>query len=189
MKTIKTCEFVSPKHPDKICDFIADSLLDEFMKQDPASRVAVEVMGGHQQISISGEVTSKAKVDAQKIVQSIVGADFGVNVYLVQQSLFISQGVDIGGARDQGIAEAASLAREIVGDGMDPGQHFALVRVLGTRVFQHQPRRPKILHELLINGLFRIEVFRVALVDRARFDGSDKLPHFQRAYREFEHFN
>ena len=100
---IKTCEFVSPKHPDKICDFIADSLLDEFMKIDPASRVAVEVMGGHKQISISGEVTSKAKVDIQKLVQSIVGADFGVNVYLAQQSSFISQGVDIGGAGDQGI--------------------------------------------------------------------------------------
>lgn len=103
MKTIKTCEFVSPKHPDKICDFIADSLLDEFMKQDPASRVAIEVMGGHKQISISGEVTSKAKVDIQKLVQLIVGADFGVNVYLVQQSSFISQGVDTGGAGDQGI--------------------------------------------------------------------------------------
>ena len=103
MKTIKTCEFVSPKHPDKICDFIADTLLDEFMKQDPASRVAIEVMGGHKQISISGEVTSKSKVDAQKIVQSIVGADFGVNVYITQQSSFISQSVDTGGAGDQGI--------------------------------------------------------------------------------------
>jgi len=39
----KTCEFVSPKHPDKLCDFIADSILDAYLVQDPDSRVAVEV--------------------------------------------------------------------------------------------------------------------------------------------------
>ena len=58
MQNIKTCEFVSPRHPDKMCDFLADSLLDEYLAQDPKSRVAIELMGGHKNITVSGEVTS-----------------------------------------------------------------------------------------------------------------------------------
>ncbi len=100
---MKTCEFVSPKHPDKICDYIADSLLDAFQGGDPKSRVAIEVMGGHGQVSVSGEVTSRTKVDIPKIVKEIAGDHFEVHVYLVEQSPFIGQGVDSGGAGDQGI--------------------------------------------------------------------------------------
>ena len=55
----KTAEFVSPGHPDKICDFIADSILDAYLANDIESRVAIEVMGGHNLITINGEVTSK----------------------------------------------------------------------------------------------------------------------------------
>jgi len=102
-KHIKTAEFVSPKHPDKICDFIADSILDAFLVQDPESRVAVEVMGGHGHITVSGELTSRATVDIEKIVKSIVGTDVYVNVYATRQSPQIAQGVDLGGAGDQGI--------------------------------------------------------------------------------------
>lgn len=100
---IKTCEFVSPKHPDKTCDFIADSILDAYLKKDPIARVAVEVMGGHKSISVSGEITSKAKVDIPKVVQKIVGKDYHVHLHTVHQSPFIAQGVDKGGAGDQGI--------------------------------------------------------------------------------------
>src|SRR5688572_25596235 len=100
---IKTCEFVTPKHPDKICDFIADSILDEYIKQDPYSRVAVEVMGGHGHIMVSGEVTSHGQVDIKKIVQDIVGPQFQVTVHVVPQSSSIAHGVDEGGAGDQGI--------------------------------------------------------------------------------------
>jgi S-adenosylmethionine synthetase len=102
---IKTAEFVSPKHPDKICDFIADSILDEYLKHDPFSRVAVEVMGGHGAITVSGEVTSSANgnVNIEKIIKGIVGPDYSVKIHLVPQSREIGQGVDIGGAGDQGI--------------------------------------------------------------------------------------
>lgn len=100
---IKTAEFVSPKHPDKTCDRIADTLLDAYLAGDSKSRVAVEVMGGHSQISISGEVTSNAEVDVQKIIHGIVGNDYQVHIYLTKQSRFIAQGVDTGGAGDQGI--------------------------------------------------------------------------------------
>jgi S-adenosylmethionine synthetase len=57
----KTAEFISPKHPDKICDIVADTILAAYMKADPQSRVAVEVMGGHGHISVLGEVTSAAQ--------------------------------------------------------------------------------------------------------------------------------
>lgn len=100
---IKTCEFVSPKHPDKTCDFIADSILDEYLKGDKDSRVAVELLGGHGKISISGEITTKAKVDIEGVVKGIVGQDYKVETNIVKQSPFIAQGVDSGGAGDQGI--------------------------------------------------------------------------------------
>lgn len=100
---IRTAEFVSPMHPDKTCDRIADAILDAYLAGDPKSRVAAEVMGGHGTISVSGEVTSNAEVDIQKIVQSVVGTAYEVKIYLTKQSAFIAQGVDMGGAGDQGI--------------------------------------------------------------------------------------
>lgn len=101
--SIKTAEFVSPQHPDKICDRIADALLDAYLAGDPKSRVAVEVMGGHGKISISGEVTSNSSVDIPNIVHGVVGDGYEVHVYLTKQSPAIAQGVDTGGAGDQGI--------------------------------------------------------------------------------------
>ncbi len=100
---IKTAEFVSPRHPDKICDFIADSILDGFLKVDKDSRVAVEVMGGHNLITINGEVTSKENIDVEDIVKKIAGQDYRVIINIVKQSPEIANGVDTGGAGDQGI--------------------------------------------------------------------------------------
>lgn len=99
----KTAEFVSPKHPDKICDFIADSILDMYMNSDQESRVAIEVMGGHNLVIINGEVTSRVETDIVTRVKSIVGESCRVIVNVVPQSREIAQGVDIGGAGDQGI--------------------------------------------------------------------------------------
>jgi len=100
---MRTCEFVSPKHPDKVCDFIADSILDGFLAGDPKSRVAVELLGGHGRIFVSGEVTSAADVDVEALVKKIVGKDYQVVVNISKQSPEISRGVDTGGAGDQGI--------------------------------------------------------------------------------------
>src|SRR3989344_4355236 len=100
---IKTSEFVSPKHPDKICDFIADSILDAYLKDDKESRVAIEVMGGHKLISINGEVTSQSKPNVEELVQNIVGADYKIIINIVLQSEEISKAVEYGGAGDQGI--------------------------------------------------------------------------------------
>ncbi len=105
----KTAEFVSPRHPDKICDFIADSILDAYLANDINSRVAIEVMGGHNLITINGEVTSKATPDIESIVQSIVGKEYKVIINIALQSSEIANGVDTGGAGDQGIMKGYAI--------------------------------------------------------------------------------
>lgn len=108
MDQIRTAEYVSAGHPDKICDQISDGILDAYLTQDPDSRVAVETMGGHGHIYITGEVTSKAKVEVEGLVQNIYSA-IGytdhpeIHVNIVHQSPNIAMGVDTGGAGDQGI--------------------------------------------------------------------------------------
>ena len=99
---IRTAESVSPKHPDKLCDQISDAILDAYLAKDPDARVAVEVAGGHGDVFVVGEVTSRASVDIEPIVTSIAG-DVTVRHNIVQQSPQIANGVDTGGAGDQGI--------------------------------------------------------------------------------------
>ena len=102
MTTYKTAESVSPKHPDKLCDQISDAILDAYLVGDPDSRIAVETMGGHGKIFITGEVTSVTHPEIAPIVQRIVG-DTDLTVHLEKQSPEIAHGVDTGGAGDQGI--------------------------------------------------------------------------------------
>lgn len=100
----KTAESVSPKHPDKLCDQISDAILDAYLKQDPNARVAAETCGGHGVVFVTGEITSTADdVDIEKIVKRIAGDDLEVHTKIVKQSPEIAQGVDTGGAGDQGI--------------------------------------------------------------------------------------
>lgn len=104
VKTItRTAEFVSPRHPDKICDRISDAILDAHLSVDPQARVAIDVAGGHGTIFVTGEVTSRAKVDVVKIVHQLTGDEYEVITRIVQQSPEIARGVDVGGAGDQGI--------------------------------------------------------------------------------------
>src|SRR3972149_6762736 len=100
---MRTCEFVSPKHPDKLCDFIADSILDAYLAGDNKSRVAIELLGGHGKDFVSGEVTSTANVDIKETVAKIVGEDYEIVSNVSKQSPEIARGVDTGGAGDQGI--------------------------------------------------------------------------------------
>jgi len=103
MSNFKTAESVSPKHPDKICDQISDAILDAYLKLDPNSRVAVDVAGGHGKVFVTGEVSSKAKnIDVLSIVKRLAG-DVKLIKNISVQSPEIAQGVDIGGAGDQGI--------------------------------------------------------------------------------------
>ena len=113
---IYTSESVSIGHPDKVADQISDALLDEFLKQDPKSRVAVETMMAHGVAIVSGEVTTQAYVDVQDVVRRTIkeigytstavgfdGDNCGVLVAIQGQSGDIAQGVDTGGAGDQGM--------------------------------------------------------------------------------------
>ena len=99
----RTAESVSPKHPDKLCDQISDAILDAYLAQDPYSRVAAETCGGHGVVFVTGEITSKGDVDIEKIVKRIAGDDVEVHTKIVKQSPEIANGVDTGGAGDQGI--------------------------------------------------------------------------------------
>ena len=105
---MKTAEYVSPSHPDKVCDQISDAILDEALKQDKNSRVAVEVMGGHGKIKITGEVTTKASLSYEQIAKDVYEdcgyeSEIDVEVNITSQSEEIKRGVDEGGAGDQGI--------------------------------------------------------------------------------------
>lgn len=99
----RTAESVSPKHPDKLCDQISDAILDAYLAKDPNARVAAETCGGHGVVFVTGEITSTATdVDIPAIVKRITG-DVEVHTKIVKQSPEIAQGVDTGGAGDQGI--------------------------------------------------------------------------------------
>lgn len=104
MPIFKTAESVSPKHPDKLCDQISDAILDAHLTQDPEAHVAVDVAGGHGKVFITGEVTSHAQnINVQEIVKNVTGEDLHVIENIAQQSPEIAQGVNTGGAGDQGI--------------------------------------------------------------------------------------
>ncbi len=103
-----TVESVTSGHPDKVCDQISDAVLDECLKQDPKSRVAVEAFGSHGTLVIGGEVTTNADFDAEAIARNLykkIGYGSGLEILtkIVKQSPDIAQGVDAGGAGDQGI--------------------------------------------------------------------------------------
>lgn len=99
----RTAESVSPKHPDKLCDQISDAILDAYLAKDPDARVAAEACGGHGVVFVTGEITSTADVDIPAIVKRIAGDNVEVHTKIVKQSPEIAQGVDTGGAGDQGI--------------------------------------------------------------------------------------
>ncbi|MBP7006750.1 MAG: methionine adenosyltransferase domain-containing protein [Candidatus Pacebacteria bacterium] len=133
--SIKTAEFVSPKHPDKICDFIADSILDAYLEKDINSRVAVEVMGGHNLVTINGEVRSSATPDIESIVKSIVGDEYKVISNIAVQSPEIAKGVDTGGAGDQGIMKGYATSET---QSMMP-REYELARNLCMKVYEKYP--------------------------------------------------
>ena len=100
MITYKTAESVCMGHPDKLCDLIADSILDACLREDRASRVACEVLATKGKIVVAGEITCSAKVDIRYITRSVlrdVGynpREFDVLAFVHQQSADISAGVD-----------------------------------------------------------------------------------------------
>lgn len=127
---IFTSESVSEGHPDKIADQISDAILDAHLSGDPDSRVAMETLVTTNRIVLAGEITSRARVDYEKIARDVVkwigyddpeiGFDYKnceVEIYVHSQSPDISQGVTEGeglfkeqGAGDQGMMFGFSVA-------------------------------------------------------------------------------
>ena len=116
MKQYFTSESVTEGHPDKLCDLISDSILDECLKQDRNSRVAVETFASGNTITIAGQITTKAEFSVENLVREVIkeiGYDNAsldmdyrtckIDVNITKQSPDIALGVDIGGAGDQGI--------------------------------------------------------------------------------------
>src|SRR5699024_9369339 len=103
-------------HPDKLADLISDSILDECLKQDKNSRVAVETFVSGNTVTIAGQVTTKAEFDIDNLVRNTIkqiGYDneetdmdyrtCKIDINITKQSSDIAMGVDNGGAGDQGI--------------------------------------------------------------------------------------
>ena len=72
MKKLFTSESVTEGHPDKLCDYISDSILDSFLEQDPEARVACECVAGKGEIYITGEITSTANINIEEVVRNTI---------------------------------------------------------------------------------------------------------------------
>ena len=111
MSKIVTCEQVSRGHVDKICDQISDAIVSDCLWHDRDSRVAVECLIKNNTVVIAGEITSKHEPDCAKLVGQVferVGITdqydrANVRTLITRQSPDIAQGVDMGGAGDQGV--------------------------------------------------------------------------------------
>ena len=115
-KYLFTSESVTEGHPDKLCDLISDTILDECLKQDENSRVAVETFASANKITIGGQLTTNARIDIEEIARrtlrnigytneaiDINPETCDIDINITKQSRDIAQGVDNGGAGDQGI--------------------------------------------------------------------------------------
>ncbi len=115
-KRYVSSESVTEGHPDKVCDQISDAVLDEIMKKDPAGRVACETFITRGMVVVGGEITTNIYVDVDTLVRQVIkdigynDSKYGFNYetcavlnVIGRQSPDISQGVDTGGAGDQGL--------------------------------------------------------------------------------------
>lgn len=116
MRHFFTSESVSEGHPDKVCDQISDAVLDALIRQDKNSRVACETFATTGLVLVGGEITTKGYIEIQTLVRDVItnigytktGVGFDADSCSVlsaihSQSPDIAQGVDTGGAGDQGM--------------------------------------------------------------------------------------
>jgi len=140
---IRTAECVSPMHPDKMCDRISDTLLDIHLTHDSNSRVAIETCGGNGLVYVTGEVTSEYKITDEQIesvVKDITTDDsLKVITNINIQSPEIAQGVDTGGAGDQGIMIGYACREN---SNWLP-EEYNLARELNKMIFKYHPHDGK----------------------------------------------
>lgn len=131
-KRYVTAESVTEGHPDKLCDLIADSILDAHLAKDPLARVACEVLATRGYILVAGEITSTKTVDIAEVVWSVlqdVGydpKDFILEMNVHRQSEDIAAGVDVPLEQRRGVREAGIDSKH---DAIDGSAEKALARL------------------------------------------------------------
>ena len=117
MKKLFTSESVTEGHPDKLCDLISDSILDEYLKKDKNVRAGIETVAGKNTIFITGEITSNIEIDIEKVVRNTIKqigylgkqdidyktSNIIINISKQSEDIALGTNDDIGGAGDQGM--------------------------------------------------------------------------------------
>lgn len=167
MKNLITSESVCIGHPDKMCDVIADNILDAYLKVDEDSRCAVEVMATKDKVIVSGEVTSKGLVDIEKIVRKTIcdigydndlacynGNTVPIEIIMNTQSPDISMGVNKKeiGAGDQGMMYGYAIS--------ETKEHMPITCVLANKLAKRLEyvRRNGIISYLLPDGKCQVTI-------------------------------
>lgn len=176
-----TSESVTEGHPDKVCDFISDSILDACLKQDCESRVAVETFISNGQVVVAGQITSNAIIDIEKIVREKLkevgydSAEFNMDyktcnvlINITKQSNDIAMGVDNGGAGDQGImfgyacVETDNLMPYAIDTAHKLAQKLTEVRKKGIIPYLRSDGKVQVTVEYINDFPFRIDTILIS---------------------------